>query len=109
MKMFLLAAIATPIFFTVLPGNASADAPKPIIVQWDGESHPHGDWDRRHDDERHRQWEAEQAARWESFFHARMHEHFEREGYSWANLPHWQKEQIIREEWERWGERRWGR
>jgi len=91
---------------------AAAREPGALPVQWNGEGNGYGyDGDRHREERREmrREQEAEevQRERWQSFYHARMHEHFEREGYGWARLPDWQKERVIKEEWERWGERRW--
>jgi hypothetical protein len=36
-----------------------------------------------------------------------MHEHFEHEGERWRDLPQHEKDHVIREEWEHWGERTW--
>ena len=90
--MLATALVAAPVLFAATPHTAAAAEPDVRLVQWDG------DYDHHRDRERER---------WESFFHARMHEHFEHEGYRWRDLPQHEKEQVIREEWEHWGERTW--
>jgi hypothetical protein len=101
MKKLLIAAVAAPVLLGSLPKAAPAAEPGAVLAQnYDGDSQHHEEW------EHHREREAE---RWESFFHARMHEHRERDGYSWVSLPMPEKERVIRDEWERWGERRWER
>jgi hypothetical protein len=96
MKKLLIAAVAAPVLLGSLPKAAPAAEPGVLLAQY-------------YDGEHHREREAERGARWESFFHARMHEHRERDGYNWVNLPMPEKERVIRDEWERWGARRWGR
>ena len=104
MKKLLIAAVAAPILLGSLPKAAPAAEPGVLLAQYyDGDAQRHEEW------EHHRVREAERGARWESFFHARMHEHRERDGYNWVNLPMPEKERVIRDEWERWGARRWGR
>ena len=103
MKKLLIAAVAAPVLLGSLPKAAPAAEPGVLLAQYhDGDS-------QRHEEEHHREREAERGARWESFFHARMHEHRERDGYNWASLPMPEKERVIRDEWEHWGARRWGR
>ena len=103
-KKLLIAAVAAPVLLGSLPKAAPAAEPRVLLAQYhDGDSQRHEEW------EHHREREAERAARWDSFFHARMHEHRERDGYNWVNLPMPEKERVIRDEWERWGARRWGR
>ena len=100
MKKLLIAAVAAPVLLGSLSEAALAAEPGVLLAQYyDGDSQRHEEW------ERHRERE---AARWESFFHARMHEHSERDGYNWVNLPMHEKERVIRDEWERWGARSWG-
>ena len=104
MKKLLIAAVAAPVLLGSLPKAAPAAEPGVLLAQYyDGDPQRHEEW------EHHREREAERGARWESFFHARMHEHRERDGYNWVNLPMPEKERVIRDEWERWGARRWGR
>ena len=104
MKKLLIAAVAAPVLLGSLPKAAPAAEPGVLLAQYhDGDAQRHEEW------ERHREREAERAARWDSFFRARMHEHRERDGYNWVNLPMPEKERVIRDEWERWGARRWGR
>jgi Ni/Co efflux regulator RcnB len=101
MKKLLIAAVAAPVLLGSLPKAAPAAEPGVLLAQY----YP-GDAQRDEEWEHHREREAE---RWDSFFHARMHEHRERDGYNWVNLPRPEKERVIRDEWERWGARRWGR
>ena len=99
MKKLLIAAVAAPVLLGSLPKAAPAAEPGVLLAQYHGGDLQRLEW------EHHR----EGGARWESFFHARMHEHRERDGYNWVNLPMPEKERVIRDEWERWGARRWGR
>jgi hypothetical protein len=104
MKKLLIAAVTAPVLLGFLPKAAPAAEPGVLLAQnYDGDSQHHEEW------EHHREREAEREARWESFFRARMHEHRERDGYNWVNLPMPEKERVIRDEWARWGARRWGR
>ena len=96
MKKLLIAAVAAPVLLGSLPKAAPAAEPGVLLAQYhDGDAQRHEEW------ERHREREAERAARWDSFFRARMHEHRERDGYNWASLPMPEKERVIRDEWER--------
>jgi hypothetical protein len=92
MRILMLAAalVTTPVLFAATPLTAAAAEPGVRLVQWDGDYDHHGD-----------------RERWDSFFHARMHEHFEHEGDRWRDLPQHEKEHVIREEWDHWGERTW--
>jgi hypothetical protein len=100
MKKLLIAAVAAPVLLGSLPKAAPAAEPGVLLAQY------HDDDAQRHDEgDHHREREAE---RWDSFFRARMHEHSERDGYNWVNLPMHEKERVIRDEWERWGARSWG-
>jgi hypothetical protein len=94
MRILMLAAAlgAALMQFAATPRTAAAAEPGVRLVQWDGDYDHHGDRERE---------------RWDSFFHARMHEHFEHEGDRWRDLPRHEKEHVIREEWEHWGERTW--
>jgi hypothetical protein len=99
MKKLLIAAVAAPVLLGSLPKAAPAAEPGVLLAQYhDDDAQHHEEWDHH----------SERDARWESFFQARMHEHRERDGYNWVNLPMQEKERVIRDEWERWGARSWG-
>jgi Spy/CpxP family protein refolding chaperone len=103
MRMLMLAAAlaAGPVLFAATPRTAAAAEPGVRLIQWNGDEEHHDDYDHHHDGER------ERVQRWGSFFRARMHEHFEHEGDRWRDLPQREKEHVIREEWDHWGERTW--
>ena len=100
MRILMLAAalVAAPVLFAATPHTAAAAEPGVRLAQWDGDGEHHDDYDHHRDRERER---------WDAFFRARMHEHFEHEGERWRDLPQHEKDHVIREEWEHWGERTW--
>ena len=117
MRVLLLAAALAVPLIQVSPAASKPDAlPMQYGGEWRGGSSGfpedrggyRGDRDERREERREMRREM-RAERWRAFYQDRMAVHFQREGRAWARLPDFEKERVIRDEWERWGAERWGR